>query len=494
MIPHQVIKPTGAAFKGSALEDRQSYSVLKPGVRSISFKDYPQGFWFVICPPYTVDENGNPVWYKVVTERVDFGLGDKRNFPVNDTLICPVAFFESRFKEKYPHLATVTTITENGKTRKKYPPYGRTRKKVLLNIFLCQNPAAGNFILEIPAFGPGSEIAEYTKKTTMDGRPKPFLNDPSGGIAIMIKKDPSLGLKAWELQIEENTKVPMPPDLTIAANLYNLDAVVRTTDIYAVIDELAVMFDQQTFDYCMAGYPMLPEKYKNRANTNFAGGAPVGYTPLPQMAAPDMPTRNPIQQLAPPPVYTPPQAPQYQPPVHQPQPPQPQQPPQAPQAPQFQQLPGAMYQQVQHQAPQQPQVQQAPPQQPPQPPQPPQYPAAPVVIPGAQYQQQQYAPQPLPPPPQPIQQQQYQYPQQPPQAPQQHQQQQYPPQAPAYTPPAGVIMPGNNNMSLGDDVDMGPPPPKVPNLPTPQPAQVQMPQHFVPDQEAIRNAMNAYIK
>lgn len=253
-----IIKPS-RNFAGSDLNTKNSSKYIKDGVRQVMFnkKDNPDGAWLYFLPPYTVDAEGNGVWYKVFTIRDNFGDRFKEKFACGEKMDA-VDFFEKNYKIHFPDLAKVVDEEDKttGQTRKRYPFYGRKTRRVLYNVAYVNDLEAGAHVLDLPLYNGASILNDWLKGTDARGRERPMFNDPEHCIPVFVKLKEASGGTPWLINVEQSDAAVLPEALADADNLYNLDTeVLEYRDDATLIDKLRQMFPPDVFELCMQGWP-----------------------------------------------------------------------------------------------------------------------------------------------------------------------------------------------------------------------------------------------
>lgn len=272
-----VIAPS-RSFDGSDLSTNVFGKVIKDGVRTVNFREdkNKEGNFFFILPPYKADAMGRGVSWKVVSIRDNFGIDVKETFAVPPR--CPVAYFSGRAKQFYPDYAKVETVTLNGRTQKRYPPFGRLTNKVLFNVSYMQAPQLGAHVLTLPQFGGAEHIEAWGRRRMSDGSEAPLLNNPDAAIPVFIqlKKD-AVGMP-WVVTPEPSKTYRLAPELSDATYLYNLDDVVHYPEVEYLVEKLQSFVPSEIFNRCMQGY-QLPNGQVIGASTTVAvpAGVPTNY-------------------------------------------------------------------------------------------------------------------------------------------------------------------------------------------------------------------------
>lgn len=251
-----IIKPS-KRFVGSDLSDKRSSKYIKEGVKQVVFntKENKDGTYLYFLPPYTTDANGNGVWYKVFRIRDNFGDKFKEKYvPIEGG--DAVDWFERNFKIHFPNEAKVVDeVDEGGKSRKRYPSYGRKTTRVIFNVAYANKLELGPHILDLPSYMGASQITDWLEAKDARGKEKPMLNDPSRCIPVLVKlKDGGSG-NPWQIQPDANDPAELPDEVADSDNLYNLDTdVLEHRSDAELIAQLREMYRPEIFDLCMAGY------------------------------------------------------------------------------------------------------------------------------------------------------------------------------------------------------------------------------------------------
>lgn len=248
-----VIAPS-RSFEGSDLSTSVFGKLVKDGVRTVGFREErnKDGNFFFILPPYKADASGRGVSWKVVSVRDNFGIDVKELYAVPRN--CPVAFFSSRAKQFYPEYTKVEQANVNGRTIKRYPPFGRLTSKVIFNVAYMNNMQLGAHVLTLPQFGGGEHIEAWGRRRMPDGSEAPLLNHPEAAIPVFIqlKKD-AVGMP-WVVTPEASKTYRLPAELADANYLYNLDDVIYYPEIDYLVDKLHSFIPTDIYNKCMTGY------------------------------------------------------------------------------------------------------------------------------------------------------------------------------------------------------------------------------------------------
>src|ERR1035438_3051539 len=169
------------SFEGGDLSQRGS-SYLKPGTRTVNFKDKDNGVFLFLLGAYKTDNAGNGVWYKPIRLRDNFGLGlYKEKFASQPN--CPIDYFANKVQTFAPDMAkSKETVDEDGRKRWIYPAWGRTAWRVLYNSAIVNDYGSGFHILDLPMSGGGSVIDEYVKGKDSEGQDNADLTDYENAI------------------------------------------------------------------------------------------------------------------------------------------------------------------------------------------------------------------------------------------------------------------------------------------------------------------------
>ena len=237
-------------FEGS--ESNPFGRIVKEGIRTVSFRDdkNKEGNFFFILPPYKLDRAGNAVSWKVINVRTDFGIDPKERFV--EAPDCPIKFFANRVKMLFPEYAKIETVKENGQDRKKYPTYGRIQKQNVFNVAYCKQLELGAHVLNIPQWGAGSVIEDWSRTKGVDGKDRPMLNDPKAAYPVwfQLKKN----LPPWVVTVESSKAYGLPESLADSDYLYNLDEVLYYPDKEELVEKLRSITPAEIFNVCMEDY------------------------------------------------------------------------------------------------------------------------------------------------------------------------------------------------------------------------------------------------
>jgi len=253
-----IIRPS-KKFAGSEFNNKNSSKYIKEGVRQVLFgpKENKEGAYLYFLPPYTTDASGAGVWYKVFKIRDNFGTTYKEKYAVKG--FDAVDHFERNFKIHFPEEAKVVDeVDDSGKTRKRYPSYGRKTNRVIYNVAYVNKLGAGCHILDLPVYMGASQITEWLDAKDARGKEKPMLNDASRCIPVFVKlKDGGSG-NPWQIQPDPSDEAELPDFIADSDNLYNLDTDVLDYRSDAdLIEKLREMYRPEIFDLCMDGFPGL---------------------------------------------------------------------------------------------------------------------------------------------------------------------------------------------------------------------------------------------
>ena len=274
-----IIKPS-RNFAGSEIDSGAFSNYFKPDIRRARFSvknDNKDGAHLYFLPPYKADHTGSGVWYRVINVRRNFGPSNSQYFIPNlDT--DPAAHFEKNFKRFFPEEAKQkTTLTESGKTRKVYPPYGRVARRVLYNVLFANNVAGKGHVLDLPSYNGADTIDKYHSSKNVDGSERALICDPERCAAVFVQMTDSAN--PWKIIPDPSQVVALPPEYQDAAlgYFYNLDEVTEGREAEAIIADLRNFFPSDIFDACMQGYH------------GFASSAPVqGFSTAPSRVNPVM--------------------------------------------------------------------------------------------------------------------------------------------------------------------------------------------------------------
>jgi hypothetical protein len=267
-------------FDGAEIASASFGRLLKPGVRTVSFRkdDNKDGVFIVMLPPYRTDAAGRGVSWRLVEVRDKFGLEGMDSFPALRN--CPVTYLAGQAKRLFPEYVAVEEPNPGARFGKKYPPIGRLARKVLLNVAYVNNMAAGAHVLVLPQYGGGSEIEGWYAQRQLDGSQRRLLNDPAGAVPIFVqlKKGDSVVGNPWVVRFEAGTQIPLPPQLCDSDYLYNLDEVIDYPSVHDLIDKMRSFVPPHIFSACMTGYAM-PD------GSAFQPPAAATYHPVPNSSA-----------------------------------------------------------------------------------------------------------------------------------------------------------------------------------------------------------------
>lgn len=244
-----ILTPT-RVFEGS--ESNPYGRIIKEGIRTVSFRDdkNKEGNFFFILPPYKLDRAGNAVSWKVINVRSDFGIDPKEKFVEGPD--CPVKFFAARVKMLFPDYAKIETVKENGQDRKKYPTYGRIQKQNVFNVAYAKQLELGAHVLNVPQWGAGSVIEEWSRGKDINGKDKPMLNDPKAAYPVWFQLKKTL--PPWVVTVEASKAYELPESLADTDYLYNLDEVLHYPDKEELITKLRAVTPADIFNQCMEDY------------------------------------------------------------------------------------------------------------------------------------------------------------------------------------------------------------------------------------------------
>lgn len=253
-----IIKPS-KKFIGSDISNKSSTKYVKDGVQQVLFnsKENKDGAFLYFLPPFATDANGNGVWYYPFTIRDNFGDKFKEKYAVRPGGKDPVDHFQNNFKILYATDAKVVDeVDEKGQTRKRYPLYGRTTKRVIFNVAYVNALEKGNHILDLPSFMGASQITEWLDVRDARGKERPMLNDPERMIPVFVKlKDGGSG-NPWQIMPDPTDVASIPDELADSDNLYNLyEDVLEYKTNEELIDKLRSMYASAVFDRCIEGFP-----------------------------------------------------------------------------------------------------------------------------------------------------------------------------------------------------------------------------------------------
>jgi len=240
-------------FEGGAL-GQNGTSYIKPGTRTVSFKNKENGVFLFLLGAYKQDNNGAGVWYKPVKIRDNFGMGMyKEKFAAQPN--CPIDYFANKVQTFAPEMAkSRETVDEEGRKRWIYPAWGRTAFRVLYNAALFGDYVAGVHVLDLPMSGGGSVIDEYVRGKQADGEENPDLTDYENAIALNIKLDLKAKGQPWKIQINQNKTYQLPVELADTEYLYNLDEIVNYPSKDDLIEKLRSCVPTDVFEKGMEGY------------------------------------------------------------------------------------------------------------------------------------------------------------------------------------------------------------------------------------------------
>lgn len=280
-----IIAPS-RTFDGSDLSTNVFGKVIKDGIRVVGFREErnKEGNFFFMLPPYKADVQGRGVSWKVVPVRDNFGIDVKEIFavPVN----CPIAYFASRVKQFFPDYAKVETTIQDGRTAKRYPPFGRPANKVIFNMAYMNALQLGAHVLTLPQFGGGEHIEAWGRRRMPDGSDAPLLNNPEAAIPIFIQlKKGAIG-QPWTVTPEPSKTYKLPTELTDSTYIYNLDNVVHYPEVEYLIEKLRGFVPTEIFNQCMAGYVSSTGSTMSRATVVTPVAVAPALIPTPSIAAP----------------------------------------------------------------------------------------------------------------------------------------------------------------------------------------------------------------
>lgn len=241
-------------FEGGELSTNIFGKIIIDGVRQINFRDErnKQGNYFFILPPYKLDSANHGVSWKTVQVRDNFGIDPKERFAVKDTT-CPINYFANQAKVLFPNYAKPEKVEVNGKTITRYPSFGRIAKKVIFNAAYIKEVTLGAHVLELPVFGAGETIYNWSRMKDEQGNDRGMINNPAAAkpVFIQLKKD-AVG-NPWVVQITDKD-YPLPVQLSDTDYLYNLDNVVLYPSPEESIEKLRGFTPREIFNACMSGY------------------------------------------------------------------------------------------------------------------------------------------------------------------------------------------------------------------------------------------------
>lgn len=246
-----VINP-GRNFEGGDMGQSRSFSILHPDVRAFDIRKHKEGARIFILPSYKADANGNGIWYRVISVRDSFGIGEeKQRFVEPDN--GPIAFFASRAKQLFPNFAEVQKVNRDGRQMKVYPVFGRIAKRVLFNVTMAENMAAV-MVFDAPTWGVGDAIQKYHNTQLMDGSYPPLVNDPARACPIFLKMERDSKGQPWSVIINPTQLYALPPQLADSTNLYNLDVVCLVPSKEEMLEKLRQIIPAEILTPCMQGY------------------------------------------------------------------------------------------------------------------------------------------------------------------------------------------------------------------------------------------------
>lgn len=253
-----VIKPS-IKFEGSELNlNPSSTPYIQEGVRRAIFNKTTnqEGAYLYFLPSYKADRAGNGVWYKKITVRDNFGTSYKEKYVVLDKSQDPAEYFANNFRALFPEEARVGETEVNGKKFKKYPNYGRTTDRVVYNVAFAQNLGLGAHVLDLPLRNGADSLMNWLEGKDMMGRGRQPINDPDHCVPVFVKLKEN-SANPWMIQIENSEAVRLPEQLADSDYLYNLDEIFVIKSKEEIISKLRDMYDEDTFDQCMNGFPGL---------------------------------------------------------------------------------------------------------------------------------------------------------------------------------------------------------------------------------------------
>lgn len=272
-----IINPS-KTFTGSEMNRNIFGQVLKSDTRFINFRDQKikaEGVYLFILPPYKRDNQGNGVWYHVMSVRDNVGIDTKEKFSVQKN--CPFDYFESRAKLFMPEWAKPVTIKKDGKDQKQYQAFGRKTTRVLFNTALYSNPNAGAHVLEVPQSGCASVVDEWSRGKGPDGTDNPMLNQPGAFIPVHFKLDVSTSGQPWKVVVQAGKACALPNELCDTDYLYNLEDCILYPSKEELIEKIKKFFPSDIVSKCLQGYT------DSEVNISFANTTPVtgGMTNIP---------------------------------------------------------------------------------------------------------------------------------------------------------------------------------------------------------------------
>lgn len=287
-----IIKPS-KSFAGSALSNASDAGkYIKPDIRQVLFNknNNKEGTHLYFLPPYKQDVEGNGVWYKVIRVRDNFGDKFKDKYVVvhpDD----PVAHFERNFKAYYPEESKpVDEAGKDGRMMKRYPFFGRVTTRVLFNVALVNDLAAGAHILDLPSFNGASLLTNWLNTKDSRGRERAMLNDATRCIPVFVKLNDGGGAP-WQIEPDATEPAELPTQLADSDYLYNLDEVFTIKSKEELLGKLQTMYRPDVFEQCMAGYgdfkaPKTTIAVGSNPTANAVVAKPVETAPAKAKAAP----------------------------------------------------------------------------------------------------------------------------------------------------------------------------------------------------------------
>ena len=277
-----IIKPS-LRFEGSELNLNNSASpYIKEGIRKATFNKSTnqEGAYLYFLSAYKADANGNGVWFKKIYVRDNFGTNFKEKYYVPNRAQDPADYFANNFRLLYPEESRVTDVENNGKKFKKYPNCGRITERVVYNVAFAQNLGAGAHILDLPLRNGAETLMSWLEGKDLAGNSRQPINDPDRCVPVFIRLKENT-TNPWMIQVEQNSPVQLPIELSDSDKIYNLDEIFVTKSKEDIIAKLRDMYPDRTFDDCMQGFPGL---VKNTVQGS-SFSAPQTYKP----AAPEAP-------------------------------------------------------------------------------------------------------------------------------------------------------------------------------------------------------------
>lgn len=241
--------------------NNQSVDIIRENTRKIDFQKnaYPQGVHLNILPPYKVDENGNPQWFKLLHVRTNFGEKFKERYVVtsdND----PVTWFDREVKKKYPDYVEDFKKTVTTSKYKPVPYWGSISKRVLFNAVFSNEYKtgfqSGVQVLELPQAFAANKLAEYHAQKNFKGGYNDWvwLQDKSIPIFFKVDKDAT---PPWTVRVEDASNAfSLPVELCDPDQqyLYNLDEVFVTKTDTELFEKLKSFIPADIFNDCMTGW------------------------------------------------------------------------------------------------------------------------------------------------------------------------------------------------------------------------------------------------